>query len=134
MLVSSTAIERSAGTSTSIEKGNRDPLRPRTRAFALRTVKLAERLPKTHTGHHFANQLLRCGTSVGASYRAACRARSAAEFCSKVGIVEEEADESIFWMEMLDDAKLIPEERLRPLMTEASELLSMVVSSIKTAR
>ena len=112
----------------------RDHLRLRTRAFALRIVKVAEILPKTRTGNHFANQLLRCGTSVGANYRAACRARSAAEFCAKLGIVEEEADESIFWLEMLIEAKLLPKQRLEPLMNEANELLAMVVSSIKTAR
>jgi four helix bundle protein len=108
-------------------------LRPRTRAL-LRIVKLAESLPHTRAGNHFADQLLRCGTSVGANYRAACRARSTAEFCSKLGIVEEEADESIFWMEMLVDARLMPKKRLVALMQEANELLSMVISSIKTAR
>jgi four helix bundle protein len=112
----------------------REQLRPRTSAFALRIVNVAESLPNTRAGNHFANQLLRCGTSVGANYRAACRARSAAEFCSKLGIVEEEADESIFWLEMLIDAKLLPKKRLESLITEANELLAMVVSSIKTAR
>jgi four helix bundle protein len=112
----------------------REHLRPRTRAFALRIVNVAENLPNTRIGNHFANQLLRCGTSVGANYRAACRARSVAEFCSKLGIVEEEADESIFWLEMLVDAKLLPKQRLKLLMDEANELLAMVIASIKTAR
>jgi four helix bundle protein len=113
---------------------SREQLRPRTRAFALRVVALVESLPHTRTGNHFANQLLRCGTSVGANYRAACRARSGAEFCAKLGIVEEEADESIFWMEMIVDAQLVKKNRLVSLMSEANELLAMVVSSIRTAR
>jgi four helix bundle protein len=116
-------------------RGNsREQLQIRTRAFALRIAKLAESLPRTRSGNHFANQLLRCGTSVGANYRAACRARSASEFCAKFGIVEEEADESVFWMEMLVDAGLVAKKRLIPLIDEANEILSMVIASIKTAR
>ena len=79
-------------------------------------------------------QLLRAGTSVAANYRAACRARSSADFISKMGIVEEEADEALFWMELLADAKLVDDARLKDLMSEANELLSIAVSSIRTAR
>jgi four helix bundle protein len=118
----------------SITMSSREQLRPRTRDFALRALKVAESRPNTRAGNHFANQLLRCGTSVGANYRAACRARSPAEFCSKLGIVEEEADESIFWLEMLVAAKLLPKQRLESLMTEANELLAMVIAPIRTAR
>jgi four helix bundle protein len=115
-------------------RASRKQLQLRTRRFALRIVKVAESVPRTRTGNHIAGQLLRCGTSVGANYRAACRARSTAEFCSKLGTVEEEADECIFWMEMLIDTKLMAKQRLALLMQEANELLSMIVASIKTAR
>jgi four helix bundle protein len=78
--------------------------------------------------------MVRSGTSVAANYRAACRARSAAEFVSKMGIVEEEADESMFWLEMLEEAHLLGLERLKPLMREANELVAVVVASRKTAK
>src|SRR4029077_5658907 len=80
------------------------------------------------------NHLLRSGTSVGANYRAACRARSTAEFCSKLGIVEEEADESAYWMELLIESELIRETLLKDLLAEADALVRIVVTSIKTAR
>ena len=79
-------------------------------------------------------QLLRAGTSVGANYRAACRARSKAEFVSKMSIVEEECDESAYWMEILVDLQLVEEKRIADLRAEADEILSMTVASIKTAR
>ena len=78
--------------------------------------------------------MLRCGTSVGANYRAACRAKSLAEFVAKMAIVEEECDESIYWMELIVEAGLMDEKRLIELKNEANEILSMVVASIKTAR
>ena len=80
------------------------------------------------------NQLLRSGTSPGANYRSACRARSVAEFCSKMGIVEEELDESLYWMELLAESNLVPERKLALLMREGEELLAMTVASINTAR
>ncbi|MGZ3354155.1 MAG: four helix bundle protein [Isosphaeraceae bacterium] len=97
-------------------------------------IRLVESLPRTSTGNVIGRQLLRCGTSVGANYRAACRARSSAEFCSKMGIVEEEADESIYWMELLVDANLVAPELMANLISEANELVAIVVASIKTAR
>jgi four helix bundle protein len=109
-------------------------LRARTKAFGLRIIRLVEALPRSRSADVIGRQLLRCGTSVGANYRAACRARSPAEFCAKLGIVEEEADESIFWMELLIDAELVRRERLRELMAEADELVSIIIASIKTAR
>ncbi len=81
--------------------GNWD-LKKRTKAFALRVIALVESLPRSRTANVIGNQLLRSGTSVGANYRSACRGRSTAEFISKMGIVEEEADESLFWMELLN--------------------------------
>ena len=109
-------------------------LKQRTKLFALRIIRLCESLPKTRIGNVINNQLLRCGTSVGANYRAACRARSTAEFIAKMGIVEEECDESLYWMELIIAAELLPEERLEDLMAEADEILAITVSSIKTAR
>lgn len=111
-----------------------DNLKDRTKNFALRIIRLVEALPKGRTTDIIGKQLLRSGTSVGANYRAACRARSTADFISKMGIVEEEADESIFWMELLIDSKLDAKELLFDLMKEAGEIVSIIVSSIKTAR
>ena len=84
-----------------------DELKKRTKQFGLRVIQLVESLPKTKTATTIGNQLLRCGTSVGANYRAACRGRSRAEFIAKLGIVEEEADESAYWLEMLVEAKVL---------------------------
>ena len=111
-----------------------DDLKDRTRQFALRVIRLCEALPKGKTTDVVGRQLLRCGTSVGANYRAACRARSPAEFIAKMGIVEEESDECLYWMELMIEAGLMPEERLSDLMREADELLAITVSSIKTGR
>ena len=111
-----------------------DNLKERTKQFALRIIRLVESLPKGRTSDVIERQLLRSGTSVAANYRAACRARSTAEFISKMGLVEEEADESIFWMELLVDAKIMEKKLLSDLMNEADELLAIFVASIKTAR
>ena len=113
--------------------GKKD-LRQRTKEFALRIIKLVEALPRGRTADVIGRQLLRSGTSVGANYRSACRARSSADFISKMGIVEEEADESLFWMELLVEAELMGEQRVQDLMKEGDEILAITVSSIKTAR
>ncbi len=91
-------------------------------------------LPNERTASILGRQLLRCGTSVGANYRAACRARSRRDFVAKLGIVEEECDEVIYWLELLTDAGIIDKARVTDLLTEANEVLSIVVASIKTAR
>ena len=109
-------------------------LKQRTKEFALRIIKLVEALPKSRTSDVIGKQLLRSGTSVGANYRSACRARSPADFISKMGIVEEEADESLFWMELLIESGIVKIEKLESLMKESDELLAITVSSIKTAR
>jgi four helix bundle protein len=111
-----------------------DNLKERTKQFALRIIRLVESLPKGRTSDVIGRQLLRSGTSVAANYRAACRARSTADFISKMGIVEEEADETIFWMEILVDTKIMEKKLLSDLMNEADELLAIFVASIKTAR
>ena len=109
-------------------------LKDRTKAFALRVIRLVEALPTGRTTDVIGRQLLRAGTSVGANYRAACRGKSRKDFVSKLGTVEEECDESLFWMELLVEAGLVPSDRLAALMTEADEILSIIVASRKTAR
>jgi four helix bundle protein len=111
-----------------------EDLKSRTRQFGLRIIKLVQSLDDDRVGRTIGSQLLRSGTSVGANYRAACRARSPAEFRAKLGIVEEETDESIYWMELLIEAGFVPRERLEALIREAHELLSITVSSINTSK
>ena len=111
-----------------------EDLKERTKKFALEIIKLAERLPKNRITNVLSTQLLRSATSVGANYRAACRARSRADFIYKMGIVEEEADEALYWLELLFDAKLAEQNKIQDLMAEASEIVAIVVASIKTAR
>ena len=120
---------------TKMEGGMRQKdMKRRTREFALRVIRLTESLPKERTAEVLGRQLLRSGTSVGANYRAACRAKSPRDFISKMGIVEEEADETLYWMELLSEANIIKSEKLAPLMTEVDELLAIMVASIKTAK
>lgn len=111
-----------------------DDFKMRSKGFALRVIALVDALPQTRSADVLGKQLLRSATSVAANYRAACRARSTAEFIAKLGIVEEEADESHFWIEMIADIGLLKRERLEPLAQEANELTAMTVASIKTAR
>jgi len=113
---------------------NKEAIKLRTKQFALRIIQLVQSLPKNPTAAVIGRQLLRSGTSVGANYRSACRARSTADFISKMGIVEEEADESLFWMELLVENNLMSKEKLELLMQEADEILAITVSSIKTAK
>jgi four helix bundle protein len=109
-------------------------LKERTKRVALEIIKLVEKLPKGRTSDILGRQLLAAGTSAGANYRAACRARSSPDFISKMGIVEEEADESIYWMELLIDCGLIQKDEMSDLLNDANQILAMTVSSIKTAR
>ena len=109
-------------------------LRVRTKAFALRMIRVVDSLPNRRSCDVIGKQLLRSATSVGANYRSACRARSTADFISKMGIVEEEADESGYWMELLMEGEIVKRESLADLHTEAGEIVAMVVASIKTAR
>jgi four helix bundle protein len=106
----------------------------RTKQFSLRILRLCQKLPTGRIESMIANQLMRSGTSVGANYRAAMRARSPAEFRAKLGIVEEECDESLYWMELIIESEIFPKERLADLMSEANEILSMVIASINTSR
>jgi len=109
-------------------------LKERTKQFALRIMRLVDNLPKTTTGRAIGGQLVRCGTSVGANYRSACRSRSKAEFISKLGIVLEEADESGFWLELIIEGDLLETERVTPLLNEANELTAIFTSSVNSAK
>jgi four helix bundle protein len=111
-----------------------DQLKQRTKEFGIRTVRVAEKLPAKRTSEALGQQLLRCGTSVGANYRAACRARSDAEFRAKLGICEEEADEAIYWLELIAELGYIKAKLLNDLIVEANAILSIIVASIKTSR
>ncbi len=112
----------------------REEMKARTKAYANRVVKLCAALPNNWIARTLGKQLLRSGTSVGANYRAVCRAKSNADFINKLRVVEEECDESLFWMELLVENDLIKPARLRELMQEGNEILAIVVSSAKTAR
>jgi four helix bundle protein len=112
----------------------REEMKKRTKAYANRIVKVCSALPGNWVAQTLGKQLLRSGTSVGANYRAVCRAKSNSDFINKRRIVEEECDESLFWMELLTDNNLIKPGRLAELMKEADDILSIVVSSAKTAR
>jgi|SRR5262245_5127271 len=109
-------------------------LKVRTKAFAVRCIRLVDSLPAGRSSDVIARQLLKSATSVGANYRSACRGRSAAEFCSKLGIVEEEADESAYWIGLLQEADIVKADLLTPLHQEAGEILAMTVASIRTAK
>ncbi len=104
-------------------------LKERTKKFALRVLKLVSAVPRTVEGRAIGGQLVRSGTSVGANYRAACRGRSKAEFISKLGTVEEEADESAYWMELIIDAQLLKAKRVTALYQEANELTAIMAAS-----
>jgi four helix bundle protein len=112
----------------------REEMKARTKAYANRVVKLCSALPGNWIAQTLGKQLLRSGTSVGADYRAVCRAKSSADFINKLRVVEEECDESLFWMELLVDNSLVKSVRLRDLIQEGNEILAIVVSSAKTAR
>jgi four helix bundle protein len=106
----------------------------RTMQFGLDIIRLVEELPPSIAGRAIGRQLVRCGPSVGANYRAACRARSTADMIAKLGIVEEECDESAYWLEMIALANLLQRERVEPLHREANEILAMIVASRKTLK
>ena len=106
----------------------------RTFDYGIRAVRLVQALPKGDAPRELGRQLLRAGMSVGANYRAAARARSRADFVAKLGIVEEECDETLFWIEALIELGFVKAKRVQPLHDEGTEILAMVVSSIRTAR
>jgi four helix bundle protein len=111
-----------------------DELKQRTKTFGLHVMQLVETLPRTRMGEVLGRQLLRCATSVGANYRAACRARSAADFISKIGVTEEEADESAYWLEMLLEGMEVDRRSIAPLLDEARALTAIFTASGRTAK
>jgi four helix bundle protein len=111
-----------------------EALRDRTKKFAMRVIRLFQHLPRSTEAQVLGKQLLRAATSVGANYRAAGRARSKAEFVAKIGIVVEEADETIFWLECLMESGLVKPDLLRDLLAEANELVAIFAASQRTAR
>ena len=114
-------------------KGN--DLKQRTKKFALSVIKLAEQLPQNRVGWTFTDQIIRSATSVAANYRAACRAKSDKDFISKMETVIEEADETLFWLEMIDESNIITDKTdLSPITKESNELLSIFVASVKTVK
>ena len=112
---------------------NEEELKKRTKQFGLRTMKLVSVLPKSIEGRAIGNQLIRSGTSVGANYRSACKGRSKAEFIAKLGIVEEEADESAYWMELIIEGNLLQKSTVDPLLKEANEIVAIMAASRKSA-
>ena len=108
-------------------------LQDRTKRFALRVLNLVDALSRTAAGRAISTQLVRAATSVGANYRSACRARSRAEFAAKLGIAVEESDESLYWLEVLRDAKLLPEGRLSELLKEANELTAIFTAGRRSS-
>jgi len=111
-----------------------EELRDRTKAFALRVIRLFRSLPYRTDTQVLGKQLLRCGTSVAANYRAACRARSKAEFVARIAIVAEEADESVLWLELLVESGIIKSEMTVALLKEAKELAAILTASRQTAK
>lgn len=109
-------------------------LKNRTKQFAIRVVKLFRSLPRTEEARVIGKQMLRSGTSVAANYRAVCRARSKAEFIAKIGVVVEEADETVLWLELLVDVEIVAQKRMTSLLAEANELLAIFAASQYTAR
>jgi four helix bundle protein len=109
-------------------------LRERTKKFAIRVVRLFQALPKSTEAQVMGKQLLRCGTSVAANYRAVCRARSRAEFIARMGIVAEEADESVLWLELLEETGILRHEQLEDILKESKELVAIFSTSLKTAK
>jgi four helix bundle protein len=108
-------------------------LKARTKGFALRVIRLVDALPSTVKGRTIANQIIRSATSVAANYRAACRARSRAEFIAKIGVVEEEADETAFWLELIVEANIRSAKQIAALLKEAYELVAIMAASRKSA-
>jgi len=109
-------------------------LKTRTKAFAVRVIKLVDKLPDSRASNAIARQMVRSGMSVGANYRAACRAKSRADFIAKLGIVEEECDETVYWMELLVESGKMKLDAITGLMNEATQILAIIVASINTTR
>jgi len=113
---------------------NGENIKERTKGFAIRILKMVSAIPKNYSSQVLAHQIARSATSVGANYREACRSKSRRDFVNKLKIVEEELDETSYWLELIDASNIFPTEKISPLIGEVNELLSIIVKSIKTAR
>ncbi|MGL5923815.1 four helix bundle protein [Chroococcidiopsis sp.] len=113
---------------------NEQEFKDRTKKLSLRVIRLVGKLPNSYIAEVIGKQLLRSATSVGANYRAACRGKSTADLIAKLGIVLEEADECLYWMELLIESELVAADKLKDLMSETNEIVAMLVTSIKTLR
>ncbi len=111
-----------------------EELRDRTKKFAISIIRICRTLPRTEEARVIVKQLLRCSTSVAANYRAVCRARSRAEFISKIGIVVEEADETVFWLELIEELEIMGKDDISAVLREANELVSIFAASQRTLR
>jgi four helix bundle protein len=109
-------------------------IKDRTMRFAIRVLNMASAIPKDYSTQILSHQILRSATSAGANYRAACRSKSRRDFVNKLKIVEEELDETMYWLELIDESKIFPTEKISPLISENNELLSIIVKSIQTAK
>ena len=113
---------------------NEEQMKKRTKEFVKQIIKVCRQLPNNREGRLIGNQLFRSGTSVAANYRSACRARSIADFISKLSIVEEEADESLFWLEIIKEMEIFYAPFMDSLMKENDEIIAILVSSIRTSK
>ncbi len=113
---------------------NAEQMKMRTKEFAKKIIELCRELPNNREGRLIGNQVFKSGTSVAANYRAACRGRSKAEFVSKLGIVLEEGDETLFWLELINEMEICDKNIVPSLMQECDEIVAITVSSIKTAK
>jgi four helix bundle protein len=111
-----------------------EQIKYRTKKIGLEVIKLLDELPNKASAWAISKQIVRSSTSIGANYRAACRAKSTADFINKLKIVEEETDETLYWLELLEEGKLVNIERISPLKKEVNEILSIVIASIKTSK
>jgi four helix bundle protein len=127
-------MDNSQNNARSIKVDQHHELRDRTKSFALRAIRMSDVLPKTRSGNVIGNQILRSSTSMAANYRAAGRSRSKAEFVAKLGVVIEEADETVFWLELLRDSGIIKPAKLEGMLNEANQLLAIFTASRRTAR
>jgi four helix bundle protein len=113
---------------------NEQQFKDRTKQLGIRIIRVAAALPRDRAADVIARQIIRCSTSVGANYRAACRAKSTADMIAKLGIVLEEADETLYWLEMIIEIDLLPAHSLADLMQETNAVVAMTVASLKTLR
>jgi len=111
-----------------------DNIKDRTKGFAIRVLKMVSAIPKDYSSQILSHQIIRSATSVGANYRAACRSKSRRDFVNKMKIVEEELDETSYWLELIEESNIFPKDRISPLIKENNELLSIIVKSIQTAK